>query len=182
MRNGTTRVRHRTVAEFTSARSGTGSLADPLSPMDRWAEPSIITRIFSETVGQRPCLTEPPAPVGTSHLVFSCSGIAAASGGQRPPTKEWRAVAGEPRRPPAPSGALRCPASPPQRSLQVRHGPRNSSDRARPRGQGDRGTGWGSMSPVSIKSRAPRGSHANARLRGTRGDAMEAFAKSWRRD
>jgi hypothetical protein len=114
MRNGTTRVRHRTMAEFTSARSGTGSLADPLSPMDRWAEPSIITRIFSETVGPRPCLTEPPAPVGTSHLVFSCSGIAAASGGQRPPTKEWRAVAGEPRRPPAPSGALRCPASPPQ--------------------------------------------------------------------
>jgi hypothetical protein len=36
VRSGTTRVQHRTMAEFTSARSGIDS---PVKPMDRWAEP-----------------------------------------------------------------------------------------------------------------------------------------------
>ena len=40
VRSGTTRVRHRTMAEFTSARSGTRESSDA-KPMDRWAEPPI---------------------------------------------------------------------------------------------------------------------------------------------
>jgi hypothetical protein len=44
VRSGTTRVQHRTMAEFTSARSGIDS---PVKPMDRWAEPLIMESMES---------------------------------------------------------------------------------------------------------------------------------------
>jgi len=39
------------MAEFTSVGPARDPQQIPLSPMDRWAEPSIVARIFLETVG-----------------------------------------------------------------------------------------------------------------------------------